>query len=59
MFKIRKAKIKHNCYICNSEIKPKKHYINFNKQNSDSTYTNAAICEKCLEKMLIKAIDDE
>ena len=59
MFKIRKAKIKHNCYICNNEIKPKKHYINFNKQNVDGTYTNAAICEVCVDELLLSAIDKE
>lgn len=59
MFKIRKAKIKHNCFVCNEEIKPKKHYINFSKQNIDGTYTIFALCEKCAEKMLIKAINDE
>lgn len=59
MFRIRKAKIKHNCLICNKEIKEKAHYINFNKQNIDGTYKNGAICEACAEEIFISAIESD
>ena len=59
MFTMRKAKIKHNCSICNKEIKPKKRYISLNKKNIDETYINGAICENCLEEILTNAINDE
>ena len=57
MFRIRKAKIKHKCLICDKEIKPKSHYINFNKQNIDGTYKTGAICEACAEEIFISAIE--
>lgn len=57
MFKIRKAKIQHKCLICNNQIKPKTHYINFNKQNPDGTYKTGAICESCAEDIFVSAIE--
>lgn len=59
MLTIRKAKLKHVCLICNKHIEPKKHYISLNKQNTDGTYMNGAICEACAEKIILSAILDD
>lgn len=57
--RIRKAKIQHECYMCNSKIKPKSHYLNYNKPNVDGTYTTGAICGKCIEEIFKNAINDD
>lgn len=57
--RIRKAKIKHDCYMCNGQIKPKSHYLNYNKANIDGTYITGAICEKCAEEIFKNAINNE
>lgn len=57
MLEIRKANKAHRCLICNVEIKPKKHYVHIDKQNDDGSYKNGAICENCVEKIIISKME--
>ena len=59
MLKIRKAKKKHICIICNKEIKAKEKYMQISKKQLDDTYINGAICENCAEKIIASFIEEE